>query len=476
MSVPILKTSGLPFLRIATLILLGCMAWIGCADAPPERPNIVLVTVDTQRADRLGSYGYPKSTTRFLDSLAVDGIRFERAYSASSWTVPSVVSLLTSLNPTVHGVERGLFLAGEVTQQEAIPESVAVLPELLRERGYTTFGVTANEHLAARFGFDRGFDRYECLGVANADELMGVVARWNEEITASAPYFLWLHLLDPHAPYFFHDSQRDFYGPRAGLVKRFESLTPWSLSNQRVSKRSVKFAALNALYDGEIRHTDTALADIFASLGVDGGDLVIVTSDHGEEMLDHDGFGHGESLFEEVIRVPLIVRFPGGEMAGTTVQSPVRLIDVVPTILEAVGVEVPEAMQGRGLKGSIDGSDVVERDVVASLARIPGKNLKSLTIGEWKYIHDHLHPEADRLFNVVRDPSESKNLLSAESERAQRMRSRLDEILDEEAARRLVAREVQVSSDQVEQLKALGYVAPEASADNAQEPGESTRD
>lgn len=184
-----------PWLRFAGIALLA----LGCGDAP--RPNVLLVTIDTLRADRLSGAGHSRQTTPYLDELAASGVRFERAYASSSWTAPSVASLLTSLDPRRHGIEHGHLSEQVIVQQEVIPESLPLWPELLRNAGYRTYGITANTHLYGHFGFDRGFDRYECIGFLTADEVLETLERWQLEITASEPWFVWVHLLDPHARY-----------------------------------------------------------------------------------------------------------------------------------------------------------------------------------------------------------------------------------------------------------------------------------
>ncbi len=164
-------------------------------------PDILLYTVDTERANHLGAYGYTRATSPALARLANRGTLFEHAYATSSWTAPSVASLVTGVLPSEHGVVHGLMVEGVTMQQEVLSPSLPSLPEALRALGYRTVGVTANGHLGEDHGFARGFDRYACLGFANLDEVRAEVARSLEGLEPDRPLFLWVHVLSPHAPY-----------------------------------------------------------------------------------------------------------------------------------------------------------------------------------------------------------------------------------------------------------------------------------
>ena len=166
--------------------------------------NIVLITIDCLRADHLSCYGYERKTSPNIDNIAAQGIIFKNATSPSSWTVPSMVSLFTSLYPSNHGIVRGLGWGGkrEVQKQDAISDKLTTLPEILKEKGYTTFGVASNIHLGERLGFARGFDYFKCLSYLPAPPVNQTIYAWEEEIKNAEKFFLWVHYIDPHDPYY----------------------------------------------------------------------------------------------------------------------------------------------------------------------------------------------------------------------------------------------------------------------------------
>lgn len=443
------------------LLLAGLACSWGCS---PPRPDILLITVDTLRADRVSAYGHTRETTPQLDRLAAKGVRFENAYSSSSWTAPSVASLLTSLQPASHGVEHGHMAAGRaldadaVVKQEAIAESLAIWPELLAGAGYRSFGITANAHLDARFGFAQGFERYRCVGFAGLESVERVLEGWRDEIADASPWFLWLHLLDPHAP----------YTPRPGWIRRQrpdfrgvpEPLASVELESQYqqlgVERGSDAFDLVNLLYEGEIAHTDAAIGRILARLGLDGSELVLVTSDHGESFLEHDRFGHGYNLYEEVVRVPLILRMPGQRFAGRVVAEPVAAIDLLPTVLDAVGVAPPPDLQGRSLLPLLRGEETAPRDVVTALSRFPPLSSRALRRGDWKYVHRYRDGK-HALFDLARDPGEQRNLLAERPDKAHELAASLESLADAERSARVEPRLESLSADELSRLRALGY-------------------
>jgi len=447
--------------RVGSAFAVAALLLAGCGSEAPRAPNVLLVTIDTLRADRLSSYGYARQTSPFLDELAAAGIRFDRAYATASWTAPSVASLMTSLEPSVHGIEHGFIDDDVIVKQEVIPESVALWPELLREAGYRTYGVTANTHLYGHFGFAQGFDRYECVGFLDATKVIAVVDKWRGEIVGGDdPWFLWVHLLDPHGRYRPRKPWIQEYFPhfRPLWMPIRNVFVPENYKQFGVTRGTRVFDLVNALYDSEIAYTDRAIRSIAEKVGLAANDLVVVTSDHGEEFLDHGGFGHGITLYEEVIRVPLILRMPGAAHAGRVVSAPVSLIDVLPTVLDIVGAEAPAELQGTSLLPIVEGDEADERVVVASLARFVPLGTDSITRGRWKYIQHRVEKDRRMLFDVAADPAETRNLLESDPERAQALADALAAHLEANRARRIDPDTIDLSADEFEQLKALGYV------------------
>ena len=338
-------------------------------------PNVIVVVIDTLRADRLGSYGNPNGLTPFLDELSRRGTRFARAYAASSWTNPSVASLFTSRYPSQHHV------AGFDSK---IDDSEVTLAERLHDAGWETFGTTANFRLQPALGFTQGFDAWRLYlfgRKVTADYLHRRLLRWLDRPRRRLlrwvwprPMFLYIHCLEPHAP----------YTPPARL-RRGVAATASPAARQAANDKltEVRFDALDdgevsllsALYDGEVAAVDGRLRRLFASLEARGllqHAIVVVTADHGEEFRDHGLLGHGLQLYQEAIHVPLLVIGPG-VTAGRVVEEPVSLVDVAPTLLALLGLDAEPRFEGRSLALPLAGQATpLPPDILAELPDPPG--------------------------------------------------------------------------------------------------------
>ena len=358
---------------LAALATLGLAC--GREDPPPRRPNIVVISVDCLRADHLACYGYSRETAPTIDSLARDGVRFERALSASGWTLPSHLSMLTGLPMSVHGIEDDRQWARVDAQGNPLPVPLRgiFVPEVLHQSGYATAGFFTVKWLERQFGFGPGFDVWERLGhTFNSHPVVGPIYRrikeahdtagleelrrtypelfdqsrpstpetidraigWLEEQrkkSATQPFFLFLHLFDPHEP----------YTPPPPYDKAFET-GPGSSDIERLA----------AAYDGSILAVDAQLARLFArldALGLRGNTLVVLTGDHGEEFEEHGHRSHRIQLFLENIRVPLLLRWPEGLPAGRVVAGNVGHVDIAPTIYAAAGAHPKRPTLGTNL-------------------------------------------------------------------------------------------------------------------------------
>ena len=286
-----------------------------CADSTQNDFNIVLITIDTLRADHLSCYGYERTTSPNIDAIAQKGIIFRNAIAPSSWTAPSMASLFTSVYPVNHGVIHGIgYKKGEtINIQEVFSAELRTLPEILQEQGYSTFGVASNLHLSEKFGFARGFDYFHCLPWVPAERVNGTIASWQDEIKNADKFFLWVHYFDPHHFYQARSPWIEDYTSQALTDELGLSQKTWSELTSLIpmlQQNPQALANLIALYDSEINFVDSAIGDLFKGLALDDNTLVIITADHGEEFLDHGGLGHGESLYQEVIHIPLIVKLP----------------------------------------------------------------------------------------------------------------------------------------------------------------------
>lgn len=333
------------FVRVLLLLVVAAGALLAWSTARPRlaRPNILLVSIDSLRADHLGAYGYPRDTSPTIDGLAREGVLFEHAISSAPWTVPAHMTLLTGLPPEVHGVE---------SRRERLSPDAVTLAEVLQDAGYTTAGFVSGPTVMRRYGFDQGFASYDESMVEEKPALIGGVVtspglvrlvdafltRWHDG-DRTQPFFVFLHMWDVHYDYV----------PPEDYARRFDPDYTGDLDGRDFERNPRLTAGMDprdlqhlvALYDGEIRYTDDHLAQIVGrlrALGLLDDTIVVVTSDHGDEFFEHGQKGHAKTLYDEVLRVPLVVRYPQRIAPGRRVEAQVRAMDVAPTILGLAGV------------------------------------------------------------------------------------------------------------------------------------------
>jgi arylsulfatase A-like enzyme len=456
---------------------------------------VVLISIDTLRADRLNAYGFSARTVSpNIDGLARDGILFENHIAAAPWTTPSHLSLLTSLYPSAHGVT-GSFRdeskeLAEGGNFEKLSESTVTLAEALSARGFATGAFTGGVTLDPKIGFAQGFSLYDTSMYKLSNENMGAMSAW---VRGRGPgrFFLFWHNFEVHAPYLETHFLPEVLPP-AKVRKVREALSPLEervLKGRAIGKGTADALeqlgvltqpVCEALYVGGIRSVDRwvgRLLDLLRERGLYERALIVLTSDHGEEIgergPDRVYDQHGHTLYEELLRVPLIVKLPGQERAGTRVSEVTRAVDVMPTILDLLGYagDVP-AMQGTSLRPAWEGSDTVRIAYAESLG-IPAE-AKALRTDRYKYVvsisaadvaqhgRQYVPPEpaARELFDLREDPGERQNLLA--SPRAGQL-AVLAEMLDERLRRHVAsqhgqAEKVQLDQETVDKLKALGYV------------------
>jgi arylsulfatase A-like enzyme len=466
-------------------------------------PNIILINIDTLRADHLECYGYERITAPNITKLAKEGVLFRNAISQADWTIPSVASLLTSLYPSQHMVDA----FGTAVPKYRLHNSLITLAEVLKEKGYITAGFIANPVLTKELGFAQGFNSYKVvlqknlfgyllypifyheeylfhnLGkkiikwifnshfsfdkiIPNTKALFEIVYPWLEE-HKNDTFFLYLHPMDPHDPYNPPKSYEKMYsGNYTGRRYTFDDLI-------KLKKNIPQDGLQNIIdrYDGEIRFLDDQIGELINKLikiNLLDKTLLIITSDHGEAFLEHDDVGHGNSLFEYLIRVPLIIRFPKLIKEPAIINHQVAIIDIMPTILDALDIIIPKQCQGKSflpllLQKSKTHKEFIFSEKVKSYVSVRTENYKYIFIE--KSMEEHLgssklaHIEKESLYDLKNDPNELHNVY----QQNEKIVGILKEVIithQKEIERRKVKclEEATIDKELESRFKALGYI------------------
>ncbi len=453
-------------LRWIVLLAVSLFVMIACARPPDPPEAVVLVVVDTLRADRLGAYGRERPTSENLDGWFASARIFEHAFAPSSWTLPSFGSLFTGYLPSRHGA--GELLRREVPRSFApLDGSVATISEQLARAGWRTAAIINNPFLSPAFGIGRGFESYDAAQTTKsshrrAEEVVDLALAWIDS-HAEERFFLLVHLFDPHLTY---DAPAPFRGRFTAMHDSKLSL-PIDLHRQirsgELELDTEDQAFIAAAYEEEIAYTDRALGRLLAELtarGILDRGLAILTSDHGEELFDHGGFEHGHAMWNEVLRVPLA--FWGRGVAAGRETTPVSLTDVPVTILEAVGAEPGSGLAGRSLWRNLhSGVALPVRPLIAE-GTLYGPDRKAIVRWPHKLSVETLDPSQIHLFDLESDPQERENLAAREPELAQEL---LDALMASAQEARLQRgrqpherQEAEMSEATREQLRSLGYL------------------
>ncbi|MHC4846211.1 MAG: sulfatase [Planctomycetota bacterium] len=417
--------------------------------APDDpRPTIVLVLVDTLRSDRLGCYGYEVETSPRLDAWAEQhAVVYEDSVSDASWTLPSAVSILTGRSVHHHRVGDG---------RVAIGEDMTLLAERLSAEGYATFGICEGGYVRPQFGFGRGFDTFIVQPDQEPD--WDPAIDFLASLDGARPAFVFLQTYIVHQPFAADDGRLPLDPPYDGWllgqpVDFFNVVGPYMSGKLELSDEDRRY--IQHLYDTDVRRMDDVVADVLEDLErrfADDELLVIVTSDHGDEHFEHGGMDHGHSLHAELLNVPLIARLPGGT-AGRS-DAPVSTLDIVPTILDAVGLEIPADLPGRVLGGALPERHVRvggNRDGQMSVQYDGRKLLQAM--GE-----DGL---TAALYDLRADPTEQQSVLDENPQIVSALRERLAAFLAEhrqQVAAGADQESVELDQDAIDQLRALGYL------------------
>lgn len=429
------------------------------------RPNLILVTVECIRADRVSALGYHRETTPHTDRFFQEGVLFTNAIAPTSWTLPSMVSLFTSKYPEEHGSVRGFWHGKDhKVFQSKIAQELVTLPEELKRHGYRTFGFNTNPHLTREFGFGKGLGRFDdTLIFATARDVVRAILNRKERYTSQQPYFLWVHFFDPHWPYTAQRPWITWYEPMPPYVppEIYEGFIDVEVRNRRLPPDHEIIRYLSDSYDSEVNFWDESLAKLYSALGQDDNTMVVVASDHGEGFHEHGHMDHGYSLNAELTHVLMAFKFPGKEHAGTRITRAVSLLDIAPTMLAAVGLPANPEFRGTNLIPIIQAAerDDTEAYVFAHLDNFD-KAQRSIESDTWKLLLDFKTKEV-QLFNKKDDPGETKNLVGEYPALVETLSAQLvqkTKELEINAKYDTQESEATLSDEEIARLRELGYL------------------
>ncbi len=440
-------------------------------------PNVLMIGIDTLRADHLSCHGYERDTAPTLGWLASKGYLFERNYSQSHWTLPSFMSVFTSAYPSVNGL---------TNRGERVSDQATLLAEVLKKNEYYTAGIASSPWLSARYGYGRGFDYYNdyfhlrTRGGAKFKTIQEMI----HFLRSREKFFLFVHLYDPHRSYRAPGKFGDMFVERSGKKKLHDIPHAYFMPSTPADPEDI--AELVARYDGEIRYTDTVVNDLIKLLRdhrLWNKTLVVVFSDHGEEFREHGSMDHGPALYEELVHTPLIIRDPRKRppSGGVRIASLTMNLDIAPTILDLLELPAPETFQGVSLLPVMEGdTSRVNTHVFAETSRIRHE-IRMASDGRFKVIthlpapvwkteeRDAPHPIVARPFrgseayDLLADPGEQEDLMSGDtlSEGGVAVREALEwwiESLEPMEEKEDTKSAAKMSPAERERLRALGYV------------------
>ncbi|MFQ6103538.1 MAG: sulfatase-like hydrolase/transferase [Candidatus Glassbacteria bacterium] len=466
----------------------------------PSMPNVLVLLIDTLRADHLSCYGYERKTSPNIDKLAEEGALFLNAYSQASWTKPATASLMTGYFPSTHQT---------TTMGSGLMESFRILPEVYRDKGYRTAILTSNNLVSPLFGFDQGVDlfyygkaqmvRELMLGNiirtllrgnqdrkrkvedyfwkleailrfrervdydSSVDSLNGRFLEWVDEDSAR-PFFAYIHYIEPHFP----------YTPPPPYDTRFTSILPGAYVQPTHNYGFQPFDRMESVerelietvvgeYDGEIAYLDNRLGAFFYELGereLLDGTIILLTSDHGEEFFEHSMWGHGHSLFNEVVRIPMLIRYPQAIEAGTRITAISSLVDVMPTLLDLSGIDDEIESAGRSLVPALREGDrgPVSFDAYGEVLK-GGRRAWFYTDGRYKLLkYEKGLLKKTLLFDLSSDSDENRDISDSLINLRDSLLAKMEAIHRSSSSKAVEGESRKIDKATEDQLKALGYI------------------
>ena len=435
-----------------------------------DKPNIILIIADALRSDHLGCYGYSRNTSPNIDRIARESIIFNRAYAQSNWTFPSTAALFMSLYPTSHNIFSG---------KKVVPKDSKTLTENLKVAGYRTAGFSSNPFFWGNFGLRRGFDSFyfgqnkfvcKLWPSVIGDILKRLFMPTDENLTRKAlswikrnksqKLFIYLHYMTTHAPYRIPKAYEEIYAKEA-IPDRVDFPHKRYLRNVKVNAAQKK--NLIDRYDGAIRFVDDQIGkilDILQSLNLKEDTLLIIAGDHGEAFGEHDDWTHGHTLYQETIKIPLIVWYPKTGCNRTVSNELAGLIDIKPTILNMVGMRQSQINQGEDLISQITNRDgLYQHKVIREEIFSEGqRNFRCIiTSTNWKLISNGAKGKIE-LYNLEEDPEERHNVFDLYPEIAKNLQGRLTSKFKEFEKQALRPGKASISAQTMRELKSLGYI------------------
>jgi arylsulfatase A-like enzyme len=422
-----------------------------------RKPNVFIYLVDALRADFLQSYGYSEPTSPRILQFAKDAVTFENAYAQTAWTRASVATIMTGLYPSSHLTE---------DRKDTLPDFLPTLAKELRTAGYKNYAFVTNGNVSKAFNFHRGYDSYnqfpERGGTKEihiqSDQLFQSVKDFLDQ-PIQHPFYLYVHATDPHEPYtpapFFLNIPSDCDPDRPQMIR------PFNLKKKPLTKRELK--CIMSLYESEILKADYYFGqfiDLLKKKNLYNDSLILFTADHGEEFLEHGRLRHGHCLYQQEIKIPLMVRFPGGISSGQRMKSYARHIDILPTILESIGAEIPPGVQGNSLHSTLNGHTFD--------GPVFGEFSLDLHISKYVILHPFKLLQrwrgsvfTEELFDLLNDPMEKNDISSRNKLRFKYMKRLAQQWSASQAKRKALLKkpkEAVLDKESEEALRALGYL------------------
>jgi arylsulfatase A-like enzyme len=441
------------------MVFIG-VVWIDGTLVRPKGPNVIVIVVDTLRGDHIGFHGYFRPTSPSIDRFAEDSIVFPNAQCQAPWTTASVGSLLTSRYPEELGLRDSIHPA-------RTDDRFLFLAEIFKDNGYRTHAVVSHTYIGTPLGFAQGFDTFDeenaqghaHISSPSLTEKAIVFLDSNEE----EPFFLFLHYFDPHFAYVLHSSF-DYYPDYKGPIPSGMPYRDLVRFIPEMSEEDIDY--VRALYDSEIRFTDEHIGELLNALKAHGlydDSLIVFTADHGEAFLDREDkkIGHERTLYQELIRVPLMIK-PAGNSPRIVVDQHVGLVDLVPTLLAHIGLSAPKnyRLDGRVLPLSdAEALSKMEPQPVFSETKARGRWMQSVTWDHWKLIYNRKF-DIPMLFNLAEDPGETSAVNEEHPEIFENLKAALNLWSDEiqQKSQGVEVSQPEFTPEQLEQLRSLGYV------------------